>query len=880
MCLPGLLLSGQQKLQGVVRDPAGKAVPGASISLLKKQTAIVLAYAICDQSGYYQLIIPAAPDTLQLKVTAMGFKPVLQLVIPGSPEPVNITLTPSAMKLPEVSVNNVPKLKQAGDTLNYDVSAFQEKQDRVIGDVIRRLPGIEVQADGRILYNGKAISNYYIDGDDLLDDRYNLANNAIPADLVDKVQVLENHQPIRALKGKAVSDRAALNIKLKDAARTRIIGDATAGAGAPYWYDESLNLMLFRKKVKMLAALKANNNGNDLAQELTSHNLNDFIRQVEMDPLNALLSPNTLTPPPVAKQDYLFNQSLLSSNNLLFNLGKDWQVKCNLNYLYNDLDQHQHKTTNIFAPADTITYTERQDAGQYIHQFQPNVQVIHNGAKQYMKNNMALVTANDHTNTLTALNNDVLTQRYGQHPLAISNEFNWVSTLRNNQTVELYSYINYSKGNETLEVRPGRYENLLNEGVAYDGLRQHTNVPSWFINTYGNYQWRLSPRLLQTFKAGHIFRRQQLNSALLLIDENMIKPAADSFSNALEWTRNKSYAEVSTEWQLERWNFRLNLPLSFNVITYEDGGLVPRVQEKMVFFTPYFNMRYKLGKESLLSATYTAGNETGIYSDVYGGYILQDYRSIRSQSGLLPRTYSHTGTVGFSFKRVIRMFFANVNMSYRYQERNVLLVSHITPALQQSMRIPFTNDNRTWLIMSGLSKYWFGIKSTTALKLFYQYNRNYQVQNNDLLHNRNHSYSINASARPKINSWLDVGYEANYVVSSTRSTSDKLSTAARRQSLQWTQSGFVQFWLWEKISINMSGDYYHNRLDGQAPQRTFLAGSKLACILPAGTALSLECSNLFNTGSYILTSVADNIVMQTAYRLRGRNVMAKVSFRF
>ena len=61
------------------------------------------------------------------------------------------------------------------------------------------LPGIEVALTVSIKYNGKPINKYYIEGLDLLEDRYGIANNNIPAETVDKVQVLENHQPIRVL---------------------------------------------------------------------------------------------------------------------------------------------------------------------------------------------------------------------------------------------------------------------------------------------------------------------------------------------------------------------------------------------------------------------------------------------------------------------------------------------------------------------------------------------------------------------------------------------------------------------------------------------------------------------------------------------------------
>jgi hypothetical protein len=79
------------------------------------------------------------------------------------------------------------------------VNSFSKEQDRSIGDVLKRMPGIEVLPDGKILYQGKAINKYYIEGLDLLEGKYNLANDNLPYQEVSQVQILENHQPIKTL---------------------------------------------------------------------------------------------------------------------------------------------------------------------------------------------------------------------------------------------------------------------------------------------------------------------------------------------------------------------------------------------------------------------------------------------------------------------------------------------------------------------------------------------------------------------------------------------------------------------------------------------------------------------------------------------------------
>ena len=96
------------------------------------------------------------------------------------------------------------------------MSNFHRPQDRNLADVLARMPGIHVQSDGRVQYDGKPINRFYIEDMNLLGERYSLATqNLSPSDIA-AVQVYENHEPIKMLRDRSQTEQAALNIKLKD----------------------------------------------------------------------------------------------------------------------------------------------------------------------------------------------------------------------------------------------------------------------------------------------------------------------------------------------------------------------------------------------------------------------------------------------------------------------------------------------------------------------------------------------------------------------------------------------------------------------------------------------------------------------------------------
>ena len=111
------------------------------------------------------------------------------------------------------------RIRQTGDTLDYMVNSFRQKQDRTIADVLRKMPGIDVDKNGAISYQGTRINKFYIEGMDLLGAKYVQASENLPADYVKKVQVMEHHQPVKMLRDVVFSEQAALNLVLTDSAK-------------------------------------------------------------------------------------------------------------------------------------------------------------------------------------------------------------------------------------------------------------------------------------------------------------------------------------------------------------------------------------------------------------------------------------------------------------------------------------------------------------------------------------------------------------------------------------------------------------------------------------------------------------------------------------
>lgn len=188
------MANSEKGVSGIVLDgKSRKPIPGVICKLYGSQETMI-GYFITDNKGEYHL--KSYKEAVDVSFSHLGYKKVkisVEKLLNNDP----ILLWCSSQKIKEVTVH-VPPLKWTKDTLRYNVGSFVEKKDRAIGDVLKKLPGIEVDKNGTIKYQGESISRFYIEGKDLLGGAYNQATNSLPVDAVAQIQVLEHHQHVKA----------------------------------------------------------------------------------------------------------------------------------------------------------------------------------------------------------------------------------------------------------------------------------------------------------------------------------------------------------------------------------------------------------------------------------------------------------------------------------------------------------------------------------------------------------------------------------------------------------------------------------------------------------------------------------------------------------
>ena len=262
----------QKQLKGHTRVATnGQPLSDVYVMLMSADGRRILSYDYSKDDGAFALDLPkdGGPEYV-VSTSRIGFEALRQSVRADAGT-VELRLRETSVKLREVKVEAAP-IRRRGDTVTYFMSNFSRPQDKTLAEVLERMPGIEVRSDGLVKYEGLPISRFYIEDLNLLGNRYSLATkNLSPSDIA-SVQVYENHEPIKMMRGRTDPDQAALNIRLKEHSRAKwlLTGDFGVG-GFPILYDATITPARFARRNQTLIVAKANNTGRDIAMELRIH---------------------------------------------------------------------------------------------------------------------------------------------------------------------------------------------------------------------------------------------------------------------------------------------------------------------------------------------------------------------------------------------------------------------------------------------------------------------------------------------------------------------------------------------------------------------------------------------------------------------------------
>ena len=467
LLLTACSLSAQQTIKGIVTDAEnGQPVDAATVQIRKAGRQVPLTYTLTKADGTFILPLRQADDSLFVHVSLLGYKAIRQKITAGATLRIRLE--------PEV---------------------FISPKDEAIKDVLKKLPGVDVDDDGKISYNGKNISKFYVEGMDLTDGRYNQLTNNLQANAVKSVQVMENHQPIRALQKKLTTEDIAINLKLKDDFRDRWMGTLEGGMGAsPLLWEGMGNAIQISRKSQSAYIYKGNNRGDDVTDE------QNILTQIGAEGKTGPSIPSFLSQPsfsaPLKKERLLFNNVHSLSGNRVYKLNETTQLRLNANYLH-DLTQQERGTSRISGASSVNQRIQTPDMGVRNY-----LQNIWTRDKYTLELRSLLRYHNLPARILIDRDKQALNlqQLYLDHSLAFLRK---KGSLTRQYTAGITGDLNSIRNGTNLYFKPNYQCNLYKWNLAFNlplvwttfpaaGFSRLAVNPFLYINYKFNYAWRFS----------------------------------------------------------------------------------------------------------------------------------------------------------------------------------------------------------------------------------------------------------------------------------------------------------------------------------------------------------------------------------------------------
>jgi len=434
-------------LKGRVFDETGKPQSFSTAVLLSPIDSTLEFYAITNNQGEF-VIKNAKKGPYLLQIAFLGFETIykqVSLPLENGTELGTFVMKAADVALGEVTVEGdyVP-LSIKKDTIEFNAKAFKTKPDAVAEDLLKKLPGINVDRAGNIKAMGEDVTKLLVDGKEFFGNDPKVATKNLPANAINKVQLYDKKSDESEFTGvdDGVRDKT-LNIKLKEDKKNALFGDVTAGYGTNEHYQGSAKAYKFSEN-NQFAALGMINNINQFGFSLGDYiNFTGGIANMMHGGGSARIRITEDNNFPVNFGQPVTGLTTSGAGGINYSHSKDKNNRVYMSYLANGADKDLERTTN------TQSYTHQ---GNYLQ----NDSLLENRKDFTHRINFGL------RNRLDSSQNIIINGGFS-YSLGSTNSNNFSKSLVDELLVNTLNNLNLSDKSNLSANLNGTYQKMINE---------------------------------------------------------------------------------------------------------------------------------------------------------------------------------------------------------------------------------------------------------------------------------------------------------------------------------------------------------------------------------------------------------------------------------
>ncbi|MFN3756232.1 MAG: TonB-dependent receptor [Flavobacterium sp.] len=766
------------EIQGTIFDSIKKPIVNSVV--LASDTADeanILAYNSSDDNGNYKLIVKnnLKLDSIWLIVRHISYKPI-RIKIPLKNIKKDFTLYSRVERLDEVLVAYQKTVQIKGDTITYNVKGIKSEKDYTIEEVIKRIPGVTISESGQIKYQDKPISHLYINGVDLLEGRYNIATQGIPADAVKEIDVLKNHNHERIDIGRTESDAVAFNLKIREDI-SLFFGSINGDAGLPLITGQIEATPIYLKdEYQNIGSFKLNNLGKtlrDIGSDLILGNIN--ISELKLDEASVIRAPN-INGVILSDKYWLDNDSYAVTNDAIHKKNDSTLLKWNVNYL-NELSKIESKSSTVFLSNNQSSVVVNRSRNELRRQrFQAGVNQEINKRNFYLKNVTNYKYADNTGIESILLNDNELESTYRHSDFQVSNSTVLKTLVSGDNIIHGGLITQYEQNSEELNVIPPVFESLFNNNTNNDVTIQNVHIKKFNIGAYATYAFKW---LNLKWNAGQTlgYNKFKFESNLKQFPE--FTNESFPFKSEFDYQRFSTSSKINSNLDVGSVRFSWALSADFITLNTEenyDESII--INDSYLFLQPYFSIRYKINSKWILGSNYFQNNKISDFSELYTPFILTSFNTLVQNPNYVNKIKTQSVAPYLSYSNILKSFFFSIKGSWNNSKSDVTFSNVLSDEgfiITDVVKLP--NSINNYGLSVNLTKGFLG-SFKSDLTYAYNYAQNNLFFNEQLLDAVNRLHAIDFQLTWDSGIWYSLEYVAKLNFGSTQLPNNEVKNSA------------------------------------------------------------------------------------------------------
>jgi hypothetical protein len=769
-----IIFSQKVTLRGTVKDSLKTSLSHANVIAKPKNINKNLQFAITDAEGYYELMFNKG-DTLTISISYLGYTTINYAFIANTSTTKNFILKTSNEQLDEIIIEMPVTVK--GDTTTFKTSKFITGEERKLKNVLKKLPGVEVGKDGSVTVQGKKVTKMLVDGKKFFGGNSKLAVENIPADAVDKVQVIDNYNEVAFLKNLTDSDEMAMNIQLKEDKKHFVFGDIEGGKGNDNFYKTNANLFYYSPKTNVNFIGNVNNIGEK------TFTFKDYLSF--QGGVNAIFSGN------FSWNGGDFSQFLESKD-----VTKSKQKFGALNITKVTTDKLDISGYAIFSKSEITTFLEAQNDYSTFSEFRENrsnnnnllgigkfnMEYAPSSEEQwYIRSQIKGTDNNRKTGLLSTINtntNIINTDRDLQSTYFNQNiEWHKRQSVKNTfSTIANYSF-SQNDGISLWETSNDILQGLIpvNNTQQLLRLQQLKNVKEHNLDMLFKHFWELNNSNHIYTTVGNKYSKEFFitDDSQELDDGSSNNFSTGGFGNNLNFSLNDFF--IGLHYKFRTGIFTIRQGINMHQYSWEIAQQNTVRKNKWVLL-PDFLAKIEFNKSKKIQLNYGLKTSFSDASRFANQFYLQSYNSVFKGNENLENNLYHSARIYYSRFSLYRGLMININANYRKQVKGVSNTVDFQGINQFITPIYLTNPSENFRLSGRITKRIKKIKykasADYSLSKYKQPIEN-TIQNNT---NKNYSYDIGVETLFKNFPTIDIGFKQSIGNFTSSSTISKFTT--------------------------------------------------------------------------------------------------------